>query len=292
MELRHLKYFIAVAEELHFGRAARRLHMAQPPLSTQIRQLEEELGVALFHRANRRVTLTNAGEVFLEEARSIMQRVDAGVHLARRADGGHAGTLSIGYVDEAVHFVLPPLLEEFRRLYPEVTVRLQEMHSSEQEAALECRRVDFTFGYTRPASEEMGVRAVLSGDVVLAMPATHPLARRRGIDLAMFADEPFIFPVRESSPHLHDLLMSLCHEAGVVPQIAHRAEHIYSVMGLVRCGAGVSLVPTFLRAEEWADVTFKKLGGVATRLEMVASWCSDLAGTRLHRNFIGLLAGR
>jgi DNA-binding transcriptional LysR family regulator len=243
MELRHLRYFVAVAEELHFGRAAERLHIAQPPLSQQIRQLEAEVGVALFERTSRRVRLTEAGQVFLEEVRPLLDGVGRAAERARRAGRGEVGWLSVGFVASAGYGVLPDILRRFHERYPEVELSLIELHGGEQGAALRDGRIHV--GFTRvPAAEEGIVQEVVVEEPLLAaLPSAHRLATRLAVRLDDLAGEPFIqFPAQSSSGYA-EYVLGVCRGAGFTPNVVQKTGELATAVSLVVAGIGVSLVP-------------------------------------------------
>jgi len=288
MELRHIQYFVAVAEELHFGRAARRVHIAQPPLSQQIRQLEDELGAPLFYRTKKKVELTPAGEALLPEARKLLQQSQQCANAVRQSALGQSGTLRIGCVEEAVHFVLPDPLAIFRARHPNIKIQLIEMHSQEQIQALLDGHIDCAYGYSRANFPGISSRRILKGRLSIAMADTHPLARQKAVDLKNCADEPFIFPKRSSSPQLHDYLLGICRDHDLVPHIPYTAEHLYTVMGLVRAGCGITLFPDFLNQHEWPGVVFRPLRGKQHTLEMMLHWHTERSGWATHQNFLDL----
>jgi DNA-binding transcriptional LysR family regulator len=195
MELRHLRYFVTVAEELHFGRAAQRLQIAQPPLSQQIRQLEEELGVQLFHRTKRSVQLTEAGQLFLEEACQILTRAEQAIQIVQRADRGETGRLTLSFVGSATYSVLPVVLKVFRRRFPEVLLSLHEMTTTQQVQALHEDRIHL--GFVRPPiyEQELMIESILKEPFVAVLPEFHRLANETQISLLTLANDPFIlFP--------------------------------------------------------------------------------------------------
>ena len=195
MELRHLRYFVTVAEELHFGRAAARLFIAQPPLSQQIQQLERELGVSLLARTSRRVQLTPAGAAFLSEARQILSRVTQAADTAKRAARGETGWLGIGFAASATYDLLPAVLHDFRALFPEVALSLQELNAAEQATALTDNHIHV--GFARPYAPHPAavVSAIQQEPFLAALPAAHPLAQESSLRLSALAEEPFIsFP--------------------------------------------------------------------------------------------------
>lgn len=272
MELRLLRYFIAVAEELHFTRAAERLHMAQPPLSQQIRQLEEELGVALLARTRRRVELTEPGRQFLADARRILAEVDQAVHRARRAARGEVGELTLGMVTSAaLEDTLPRLLRAYRQRYPSVAITLRELSTGEQLAALREGRIDL--GFLRPPVHEPGIvlTTLVREPLVAVLPAAHPLARRRRIPLKALAAEPFIMIPRQHGLGILDLVTGACLQAGFTPRIAQEARELQTVVGLVAAGFGISLMPGTVRKLRHSDVAYVPLLPPGIFIEIAAA---------------------
>jgi DNA-binding transcriptional LysR family regulator len=271
MELRHLRYFVAVAEELHFGRAAQRLFIAQPSLSIQIRALESAVGAPLLARTNRRVQLTAAGRVFLEGARRTLAEVDRAVYDAQRAQRGEIGQLSVGFVGSAAYEVLPRLLRAFRSAYPEVELRLQSMTTKEQLAALAERRLDV--GLLRLPIEDptLAWRVVTKEPLVAVLPATHPLAGQATLPLAALADEPFILYPRADSPRIRDTIIALCHQAGFSPTIVQESGEMQTILGLVAGGVGVALVIAPAGYRSTNELVFTSLEQTQT-WEMAVAW--------------------
>jgi DNA-binding transcriptional LysR family regulator len=259
MELRHLRYFIVVAEELHFGRAAHRLYISQPSLSIQIRDLERAVGVPLLVRTNRRVQLTEAGRVFLEGARRTLDQVDQAVKDAHRAHRGEIGLLTFGFVGSAAYEVLPSLLRAFRAANPDVELRLQSMTTKEQMAALAERRLDV--GLLRLPVEEatLAWRVVTKEPLVSVLPATHPLAGQDRVPLGALADEPFILYPRADNPAIRDTIITLCHQAGFSPTIVQESGEMQTIVGLVAGGIGIALVIAPAGYHGTGEVAFKPL---------------------------------
>ncbi len=248
MELRHLRYFVAVAEELHFGRAARRLHLAQPPLSQQIRALETELGLQLFHRTSRRVELTAEGRAFLERARLVLTHAERAAEFGRAAGRGEAGRLAIGFVTSAVYNLVPAILREFHRVRPQVEMRCFEMDPEEQIAALRHHKLDVAFLRSAVQEEEL-VSTVLSREsLVVAMPEERaPGPAGQPVRLAEFMRDEFIMLPRTLAPMYHDLVVNSCRRAGFRPRFNHEAGEWQTALALVAAGLGVMLVPHSLR---------------------------------------------
>jgi DNA-binding transcriptional LysR family regulator len=246
MELRHLEAFVAVADELHFSRAAGRLQMAQSPLSQRIKALEAELGVQLFERTNRRVRLTQDAEEILVEARATLRAADATRRAAQRARDGEAGLLRLGFVASAAFLRLPELLRVLRATVPAVEVELVRLNSSDQLDALAADRIDAGIARVPPVADARGdfETVMLKAEPFLAVvPDGHPLAGRRRIALAGLADEPWILSGSASRSELVRGIQRMCARAGFTPRVAHEAPDLPSVMGPVAGGLGVSLVP-------------------------------------------------
>ena len=221
MELRHLRYFVTVAEELHFGRAARRLHLSQPPLSMQIKALEEELGVMLLLRNQRHVALTSAGEVFLKEAREILTRLDSAAEAARRAGRGETGDLRVGFVTIADYNVLPSILQRFRSSSPDIRLVLQEATTDVQLHELMDARMDVGFVLS-PVGRAPGSAAADAGALLAALPVACCSPCARTDLMKRLADWPFILFPRHMATGLYDDIIGFCRQAGFSPQVDRR----------------------------------------------------------------------
>lgn len=272
MELRHLRYFVAVAEELHFHRAAERLHISQPPLSQQVRALEAELGVQLLERNRRSVSLTAAGAVFLREAREILASVDAATEAARSVARGEAGRLALGFVGSAMHGALPGVLRAHRRAYPKVQLVLTELPTAGQLEALMAGRIDA--GVIRPPVREAGLafETIATEPFVVALPEDHPLASRDEVALAELVEEPFVLLARREAPGLHESLGRAMADAGGVPAVVQEAREMQTVVGLVAAGLGVSLVPASVGDDAHRGVAYRPVAGVAPTVELALAW--------------------
>jgi DNA-binding transcriptional LysR family regulator len=281
VELRHLRYFVAVAEERHFRRAAERLHISQPPLSQQIRALEAELGVTLFDRNRRRVELTAAGEALLAEARTVLAAADHAVEHTRRVARGEAGALSVAFVGSAMYGPLPEVLRAFRTARPSVELRLRELSTAEALEALAEGRVDV--GVLRPAQVEAGIAiAVVSREqVVAALPEGHRLAGRPRVALTDLAGEAFVLLARREAPLLHGTLVAAMAAQHAEPGEVQEVAEIRTVLGLISAGLGVSLVPETVAAGERAGVVFRPLAGRAPSVDLALAWRSDDASPAL-----------
>ncbi len=258
MELRHLRYFVAVAEELSFTAAAGRLRVSQPPLSQQIRDLERELAISLFTRTSRRVEITAAGVAFLAHARAILAQAEQAAEQARAIGLGRVGTLDIGMTGSVLMGKLGPLVAAFSVQHPEVAVRLNEMSPQAQQAALHARRTDISF-LRRPADdEELAVELAWPESVGVALPAQHRLAGRRSIPLAALREESFV-SLRLSDSRFAQYLRDCCIEAGFAPRISQQVVEAYSLVSLVAAGLGVALVPDCVRSLSHPGVVHRRL---------------------------------
>lgn len=262
MELRHLRYFIAVAEELHFGRAAERLGISQPPLSQQIQALEEEIGARLFERTNRRVELTDAGRLFLDESRQVLAQADKAVLLARRAHLGELGELKIGFTSSAPFTsTIPSSIHAFRKAYPDVHLDLQEMSSRQVLKAL--LEESLQVGVIRPLALPDAVHWVelFREPLVAVLRADHPLAAgsEDGLAIAALAEEPFVFFPRSYGTGLYDQVIALTRQAGFSPRIAQEASEAMTIIGLVSAGLGVSILPASFRRTRVDGVVYRTL---------------------------------
>lgn len=280
MELRHLRYFVAVAEELHFGRAAGRLRIAQPPLSRQIQALEEDLGLLLFERTSRQVSLTAAGVVLLEHTRRIFDSIDHAVHEARRASVGQTGRIVVAYPSSFASSGLTELVRDFRAQYPDVEVALRELPPQMQVEGIRDHSVDV--GFVRAPLDEPGLLSELvrSEALVVALPTGHPLAARRVIALGLLAKEPFVLFPRQRGPAYFDELMRLCHGAGFTPRIVQEAPQL-DIVSLVAAGLGVSILPSSIRRARRAGVVLRPIIG-GPRTELRVAWLETSTSPALH----------
>ena len=272
MELRHLRYFVTIAEERHFTRAAERLHMTQPPLSQQMQKLEHELGVQLFRKVGRGIELTDAGLVFLEEARLILAQADSAGRAARRAARGEIGRLDVGLVVTAAYRVVPLALSAFRERYPHVRVVLHELTTPEQTRALDELQIDVGFLRLPVFSHDLEIETILREPLVVALPEDHALASKERIPVEALAHESFVM----SSPRLrlawHDQITYLCEQAGFVPDVTQQAVNVETILGLVSVGMGITLLPA--SGGEWQrkGVIYRPLAGEEVLVDMVVAW--------------------
>ena len=243
MEFRHLRSFLVLAEEANFSRAAERLHMTQPPLTRQIRQLEDTIGAQLFERTPRGVTLTEAGQAFLEDAKKLQHLADQAVLRTQRASRGELGRVDIGLFGSSAFTVLPSLLAQFRASHPQVTIALHTMTKSEQIEALRARRLTIGFNRVFPDVPDLVVETVLQERLTVALHADHALAGEACIDIARLAGEPFILYPTNARPGFVDTVVGLCRQAGFGPKVAMEAEDVVTSIALVSNGFGLCVVP-------------------------------------------------
>ncbi|AIR91240.1 LysR family transcriptional regulator [Pseudomonas cremoricolorata] len=260
IETRLLQQFIAVAEELHFNRAAQRLHMAQPPLSQAIRRLEQDIGAPLFERNSRSVVLTPAGTVFLQWARTVLETLDQGVEHTRRVAQGMEGHLTLTFINLAPYRQLLQVLRHFRSDYPAVALTMQEATTQEQVDALEHGRADLAF-MRPPGRTAPGLRwiTLLEEPIILALPASHRLATTDPVPLAALADDDFVASPRHLGQGFHDQIVQLCHAAGFAPRIVQQARHLQTLVALVAGEFGVALLPASMMDATRDDVVFRAI---------------------------------
>jgi len=276
MELRYLNAFIAVAEELHFGRAARRLQMAQPPLSQQIRQLEKELGVQLFERNTRSVRLTSAGESFLEPVRTVLDDLDAATRAAKAAGRGEYGRVTVGFAGASSHESLPLLTRAVRAAHP----GLELVMKGQTYANVALSRVadgSLDLGFVRMPVDRPGVvaRVIDEEEVVCALPSDHRLARRRRIPIAELAGEPFVsFPANAGST-VRDATVTACGDAGFHPRVVQEAPDSYTILALVAAGVGVTLTLSSCQHIQQTGLVYRPLAGPGIRLRAALAWRAD-----------------
>jgi DNA-binding transcriptional LysR family regulator len=291
LELRQLRYFITVAEELHFGRAAERLHMTQPPLSQTIAALEETLGAPLFLRNRRQVELTPAGAALLPEARRLLDGAASLPELVRRAAAGESGRLALSFVTPADYSVLPGLLHDYSAAYPNVQLVLQEATTDVQVDDLLHARIDA--GLMIPplsdkAQLQLDYMSLLEEPLVLCAPAGTLPPGGGAVDLKTLRALPLIIFPRKSAPSLHDAILSCFHEAGLSPEIGQEAIQMQTIVSLVSAGMGLALVPQSVSNLMRPGVEYRALAGPTPLVELGLAWRRDNASPVL-RGFLELL---
>ncbi|MEX5626731.1 LysR family transcriptional regulator [Pseudomonas marginalis] len=291
MELRHLRYFIAVAEELHFGRAAQVLGISQPPLSQQIQALEQEVGARLFERTNRRVELSEAGRLFLHEARLVLAQVDKAADVARRAQLGELGELKIGFTSSApFNSSIPQAIFAFRQAFPAVHLNLQEMSSTEVAESLVDESIQVGLMRPLPLPDSLSVIELMREPLVAVLNADHPLVEgsERGLHLAQLAEEPFVFFPRTYGSGLYAQLLNLARDAGFSPHFAQEAGEAMTIIGLVAAGLGVSVLPASYQRIRIDGVVYRTL---LDQEAVTAVWLVQRKGaqTPMAKAFVELL---
>jgi DNA-binding transcriptional LysR family regulator len=282
VELRQLRYFIAVAEELHFSRAAARLHMAQPPLSQQIKQLEAELHTQLLWRTKRRVELTEAGEAFLEEARKTLAQAEYAARVAQSTGAGKTGQLRLGFIDTATYGFLPRLLRVFRERHPNIQVVLHEMTSGELVEAL--KRAEIQLAVLRPtrAGSQLSFHEIGREKLLVALPSGHRLARLQQVPVKELGEEGWVLFPRLLSPGLHDQLLGICQKAGFTPRVVQEVREGHTIVGLVAAGLGITVIAESLRHWRRPGVVFRPLKAATAWLPMSIAWRRDERAPTVH----------
>ena len=271
IDLRLLRQFVAVAEELHFHRAARRLAMSQPPLTAAMRRLEAEIGTTLIERGNRTVALTAAGEMLLEEARGLLARADRAVMVARDAAAGRIGRVRLGYVGSAMYGRLPAVIRSFRRSHPDVRLELREATTAAQLATLRAGELDISivippFG----AAGGLHVKAFDADRLAIALPVAHRLAGQGVVQLSDLAGEPFLLWPAEEGRGFHDRVIQLCVRAGFIPDVVQEAHSMHGVLSLVAAETGVSIVPARMTTVRSSEILYVSLNEDQAAFELVA----------------------
>jgi DNA-binding transcriptional LysR family regulator len=298
MELRHLRYFVILAEELHFGHAAERLHIAQPPLSQQIRQLEIELGFQLFHRTKRTVKLTEAGQVFLVEVKKIFKQLEQAIQTGRQTSRGEVGQLVLGFVSSAAYNILPEVLRRFRVEVPGVKLELHELTTDEQWQFLREGKIDVGFlrpGFFHNLVEEaiFETETIFREALVIALPQEHRLTSKAQIPVKSLINEQFILFPRSFSPGHYDTIISLCQQADFSPKVIQEAIQMQTIVSLVAAGMGVAIVPSSLQNLQRTGVIYKPIKPVkepAAEVKMNVIWRRNDASPTVE-NFLNVVRG-
>ncbi|ABF10663.1 LysR family transcriptional regulator [Cupriavidus metallidurans] len=279
MDLRQLRYFVALAEELHFGRAAARLAITQPPLSFNIAKLEASLGVQLLQRTTREVALTAAGKEIYKEALKILALTANARELAGRAARGEIGAVHVGFVGSAVLTPLGERIRAFGAIHPDVDVVLHELNSFEQIDALQARHIDIGIIHPRVIPNGIASHSLHGEHFICLLPADHPLARDRTIDVRELRHDDFVLFPRHFSPEFHDQIVALCASVGFTPNIRHQVRHMLTIATLVAKRFGVSIVPRSVDVVTLPNLACRPLGKQATPSELVGIWRDDEQGS-------------
>lgn len=282
MEIRHLLYFKTVAEELHFTKAATKLFISQPPLSRQIKELETELGVQLFYRDNKRVTLTDAGAYFKNEVDAILSRLDESKHMARQIQLSDSGQLKIGYISSVYQSYLAEILKAMRKEFPHIKTGLFEMPTISQIEALEQGRLDVGILRAPVLSEKLIVHTLFFDPFVVVLPSSGPSFDTREQLTKFLKASPFIFFNKEFAPQYHDKLIEICKRMQFTPDITHEANNVHSILQLVESGLGVSILPLSLKEQYgYLKISFIELSDIPVNTEVVMAYKAQHANPAL-----------
>ena len=275
VELRHFRYFVAVAEELHFGRAAKRLGIAQPPLSITIQRLEAELDVTLFERTSRRVQLTDGGRRLLERCRDILAEVDGVASEVQRAARGETGALTVAFAASVMFLSLPKIVRRFREQFPRVRLELLELPTGPQILALRAGTLDIGFLREPPADPDLHRENMMREPLVLALSKRHRLAARARIKLEDVAHDDFVLFPRDVAPGLYAQVLALCAEAKVTPRVVQTSRELYTTVSLVEAGMGVTIVPASVQKMGWRGIRYIPLKSAFATTHIDAAWRTD-----------------
>jgi len=283
MELRHLRYFVAAAEDLNISRAAARLRVSQPPLSRQIHDLEDEIGTQLFDRSNKKLKLTLAGEYFLQEAKKILSHAQRATRVAKSVAAGQAGQITIAFLSPLGGMFLPPVIRAFRGKFPLVDVDLVEMTPRKQLDALLDNQVDLGFVAKAEveSANEFAFEPVMDVELRLALALEHPLSKLRRIPVAKLEEERLILFKRSAAPATHDLLLRLCRSAGFEPNIVKQSDRPQSILDLVAAGVGVSILPELFQRYQ-ADLVMRPLIPRPPKISLCMVWRQNDTSAALH----------
>ncbi|XKE47307.1 LysR family transcriptional regulator [Halomonas organivorans] len=275
LTFRQLRYFLVLAEELHFGRAAKRLHISQPPLSASLRQLEEELEVRLLDRNSKRVALTPAGDVFRRQARRLLEQLADSQELVKRIDASASGLVRVGFTPAMIFRQLPEALNELQARHPGIEVQLVERNSADQVEAVAQEQLDIGFIHSMPLPPSLASLTIADEPFLCCLPAHHRLASRDSVAIHDLIGEPVVMFGRELAPHYYDRIVSLFRLADVEPRIHHEVSHWLTIVALVAHGMGVALVPRSLAASGFSSVAFLPLTDTETRHQSHCIWLAD-----------------
>jgi DNA-binding transcriptional LysR family regulator len=282
MEFRQLRYFVTVAEALHFGRAAESLHLSQPALSKQIQALEGSLEVQLFERTKQWVRLTPAGHKFLETARRILQQVEEGIQVTQQVANGQVGRVRIGLTEATLFSIAPKVLEHYRSHFPQVELSLSSGGTEANVEALRSHKIDVGFVYLPIREPSLSLYPLLDEVYVAALPASHQLARQKQISLSSLANEPLIFYPRSLAPVLYADFIKCCEQAGFMPNIVQEAELAQTRLGLAAAGIGITFVLSDMQNLSAKSVVYRPLIGDMLTLKLALAWRQNESSPVVH----------
>ncbi|NJO43615.1 MAG: LysR family transcriptional regulator [Cyanobacteria bacterium CRU_2_1] len=288
MELRQIKYFVTVAEELHFGRAAELLHLSQPALSKQIQALEDSLDVQLLERTKHWVRLTIAGQKFLETAYRILHEVEEGIQVTRQVADGEMGRLRIGFTEATLFSLAPGIVKTYREQYPQVELILTSGGTEAHVEALRTHQIDLGFVYLPIREPSLSIHPLFEEVYIAALPTSHRLARQKQIALQSLANEPLIFYPRSLAPVLYANFIKCCEQAGFVPNIVQEAEFAQTRLGLAAAGVGITFVLSDMQSLSAKGVVYRPLIGNFLMLKLALAWRKNESSPVVHE-FIKVL---
>ncbi|MCL6265828.1 LysR family transcriptional regulator [Flagellimonas myxillae] len=290
IEFRHLEYFLALSEELHFGRAAERLYISQSALSQQIQRLEHLVGRPLFDRTNRRVELNRAGELFKKAAQQVTHQLSDSLENWKLALEEIEGVIRIGFVGSAMREFLPPLIKEFSEKHPQTQFSLDEMNNQSQLQALEAEQLDVGFVRSNQAPQGMNCKPVYTENLCMVLPENHTISAQNFKDIGQFSEEKFILFPNQQSQMYYQQIIKLCQHFGFTPSISHRSIHGPTIFKLVESGMGISIVPKSLMDDKNYKIRFIELDNVPFTTSLFAVWNPENAKSGL-KHFLDLLFG-
>jgi DNA-binding transcriptional LysR family regulator len=282
MELRQLKYFVTVAEELHFGRAAESLHLSQPALSKQIQALEDSLEIQLFERTKQWVRLTCAGQKFLETAYRILLEVEEGIQVTRQVASGEMGRLRIGFTEATLFKLAPDIVRIYREQYPQVELMFTSGGTEAQVEALRMHQIDVGFVYLPIREPSLSIHPLFEEVYIGALPTSHQLAQQKQITIESLANEPLIFYPRSLAPVLYANLIKCCEQAGFVPNIVQEAELAQTRLGLAAAGVGITFVLSDLQSLSAKGIVYRPLIGDFPTLKLALAWRQNESSPIVH----------
>ena len=275
MDLRQIRYFLALATELNYTRAASQLNISQPPLTRHIQQLEYSIGVTLFNRSTRGVALTQAGKIFLEEARKIVALADQAVNKTKLAHQGQIGRLDIGIFGSSTISVIPTLLIELRKTYPDIIISLQNTTKTQQIDGVREKHLDIGFNRIYPSVPDLAVETVMIENLYVALHKDHPFANNQTIEVKDLVDQPFILFPNNVRPSFADNVIMLCSNAGFAPNVVHDVEDIFTAIALVSAGLGIAIVPESAISLRLSGVRYHLLDAKEAKVDLSCVYRPD-----------------
>ena len=275
MDLRQIRYFLALATELNYTRAASQLNISQPPLTRHIQQLEHSIGVMLFDRSTRGVALTQAGKIFLEEARKIVALADHAVNKTKLAHQGQIGRLDIGIFGSSTISVIPTLLTELRKTHPNIIISLQNTTKTQQIEGVREKHLDIGFNRIYPTVPDLAVETVMLENLYVALHKEHPFANNQTIEVKDLVDQPFILFPNNVRPSFADNVIMLCSNAGFAPNVVHDVEDIFTAIALISAGLGIAIVPESAISLRLSNVRYHLLDAKEAKVDLSCVYRTD-----------------